>query len=776
MASHSLETVLNNHTRAIQVRRKFVSRHHRTVSLTFHLEDSLLPYKNYDWTLVSGTCCENVIGYIPIPVGVVGPVIIDDQTYFIPMATTEGALIASTNRGCKAIDLSGGATTFLTDDGMTRGPCVRFSTLERVVNANKWLQSSPGQSAMKKAFDSSSRFARLQSIKTCIAGNSLYIRFKASTGDAMGMNMVCKGVECALSYMAGKADFSDMRIISVSGNYCTDKKPSALSWIEGRGKSVVAEALIPPKVVRDILKTDVDSLVNINISKNLVGSALAGSIGGFNTHAANIVSATFLATGQDVAQVVESANCITLMENVHGSLHITVSMPSLEVGTIGGGTVLKPQSIMLDMLGVHGPHQSNPGENAGRLARIIAAATLAGELSTCSALAAGHLITLFYVTLCVYRTCIHPLSKFPGPFISSVSYLPYLWKNCIRGIWVRDISTLHRKYGSIVRIGPNHLSIDGALAWPGVFAHRPGKPEYSKQKNFYGPEGEFSMIGAPFNMHRYQRRKLSRAFSESALTHHESVISQHVDELMQQMMVFCSQNQSVNIVEWLKFAIFDIIGDLTFSESLQCINKGEYHPLAAMMSTAIRGHSLRRVFLDLPIPDIPACILNNLPFFKKFVKIQDWAWEKASARIKSGLVGKNDHADFLDYLLENTPEDDHVMTEREILANSFLFFLAGSDTTATALSGLFFYLGQNRQVYDTLLEELREKFPTESDINAHSCASLPFLSACIEETLRLYPPSPEMPPRISPGDVIEGHDIPSGVGSRSLVPLFISRT
>jgi hydroxymethylglutaryl-CoA reductase (NADPH) len=126
--------------------------------------------------------------------------------------------------------------------------------------------------------------------------------------------MISKGVEHALRIMSTEAGFDDMAIISVSGNYCTDKKASAINWIDGRGKSVVAEAIIPREVVRNVLKSDVDALIELNTAKNLVGSAMSGSIGGFNAHAANIVAAIFLATGQDPAQVVESSNCITIMK------------------------------------------------------------------------------------------------------------------------------------------------------------------------------------------------------------------------------------------------------------------------------------------------------------------------------------------------------------------------------------------------------------------------------------------------------------------------------
>ncbi|KAF6820893.1 3-hydroxy-3-methylglutaryl-coenzyme a reductase [Colletotrichum plurivorum] len=388
---YSLERALKDHTRAVKVRRSIISRTNATSDLTSSLERSKLPYDNYNWERVFGACCENVIGYMPLPVGVAGPLVIDGQSYFIPMATTEGVLVASTSRGCKAINSGGGAVTVLTADGMTRGPCVSFETLERAGAAKLWLDSEVGQNTMKKAFNSTSNFARLQTMKTALAGTNLYIRFKTTTGDAMGMNMISKGVEHALSVMASEG-FEDMNIVSVSGNYCTDKKAAAINWVDGRGKSVVAEAIIPADVVKSVLKCDVDTLVELNINKNLIGSAMAASVGGFNAHAANIVAAVFLATGQDPAQVVESANCITIMKNLRGSLQISVSMPSLEVGTLGGGTILEPQSAMLDMLGIRGPHPTSPGENSRRLARIIAAGVLAGELSLCSALAAGHLV------------------------------------------------------------------------------------------------------------------------------------------------------------------------------------------------------------------------------------------------------------------------------------------------------------------------------------------------------------------------------------------------
>lgn len=386
---YSLEKQLGDKTRAVLIRRRAIA----ILADAPVLNSRKLPYKHYDYDRVFGACCENVIGYMPIPVGVAGPMIIDGVPYHIPMATTEGCLVASTMRGCKAINSGGGVTTILTSDGMTRGPVVSFPTLSRVGAAKTWLDSEEGQKTIKKAFNSTSRFARLQHIKTAIAGTLMFLRFKTTTGDAMGMNMISKGVEFALKYMIEECGFEDMDVISLSGNYCIDKKPAAINWIEGRGKGIVAEARIPKETVQKTLKSDVDALVELNIDKNLIGSAMAGSVGGFNAQAANLVTAIYLVTGQDPAQNVESSNCITLMKKLpNGDLSISVSMPSIEVGTIGGGTVLDPQGSMLELLGVKGPHPTEPGKNARQLARIVASAVLAAELSLCSALAAGHLV------------------------------------------------------------------------------------------------------------------------------------------------------------------------------------------------------------------------------------------------------------------------------------------------------------------------------------------------------------------------------------------------
>ncbi|KAL4352006.1 hypothetical protein GQ457_06G003720 [Hibiscus cannabinus] len=383
--SYSLESKLGDCKRAAAIRRDALER------LTGK-SLSGLPLDGFDYESILGQCCEMPIGYVQIPVGIAGPLLLNGREYSVPMATTEGCLVASTNRGCKAIHLSGGASSVLLKDGMTRAPVVRFGTAKRAADLKLYLEDPLNFETLAVVFNRSSRFARLQGIKCAIAGKNLYLRFNCSTGDAMGMNMVSKGVQNVLDFL--HTDFPDMDVIGISGNFCSDKKPAAVNWIEGRGKSVVCEAIIMGDVVRKVLKTSVESLVELNMLKNLTGSAMAGALGGFNAHASNIVTAIYLATGQDPAQNVESSHCITMMEAVNGGndLHISVTMPSVEVGTVGGGTQLASQSACLNLLGVKGANRESPGANSRLLATIVAGAVLAGELSLMSALAAGQLV------------------------------------------------------------------------------------------------------------------------------------------------------------------------------------------------------------------------------------------------------------------------------------------------------------------------------------------------------------------------------------------------
>nr|ARK19655.1 3-hydroxy-3-methylglutaryl coenzyme A reductase [Achyranthes bidentata] len=386
MPSYSLETRLKDCRRAAMIRREAVE------MITGRSLEGL-PLEGFDYESILNKCCEMTVGYVQIPVGVVGPLLLDGIEYIVPMATTEGCLVASTNRGCKTIYASGGVTSFVLKDPMTRAPVVRFPSAKRASELKFFLEDPLNFDTMAVIFNESSRFARLQSVKCGMAGKNLYLRFSCSTGDAMGMNMASKAVEQVLSFL--QDEFPDMDAIGVSGNFCSDKKAAAVNWIEGRGKSVVCEAVIKEEVVTRVLRSSASALVELNILKNLAGSAIAGALGGFNAYASNIVSAIFIATGQDPAQNVESSQCITMIEAVNDGkdLHVSVSMPSIEVGTVGGGTTLASQAACLNLLGVKGASEGSAGANSRLLATIVAGSVLAGELSLMSAIAEGELVS-----------------------------------------------------------------------------------------------------------------------------------------------------------------------------------------------------------------------------------------------------------------------------------------------------------------------------------------------------------------------------------------------
>eukprot|EP00903_Cladosiphon_okamuranus_P014119 g13122.t1 len=386
LKDHQLEKKLGDHARAVVVRRSLFERR-----IGRSMEN--LPVEGYDYERIFGANCEIVCGYVPIPVGIVGPLTLNGQEVYVPMATTEGCLVASTNRGCKAISQGGGCRAALLKDGITRAPCLRMPNAMAAADLKRWSEMPENFEKIKTAFQSTTRFGKLQGLMSTVAGRNVYLRFNCFAGDAMGMNMVSKGVLAVVDLL--QEAFPEMELVAISGNMCTDKKSAAINWVEGRGKSIVCEARIPGQYVEATLKTSVKAMVETNIQKNLVGSAMAGALGGFNAHASNIVTAVFLATGQDPAQNVESSTCITLMEEMdNGDLLVSVNMPSIEVGTVGGGTSLPAQAACLDVVGCRGATQApgRPGENAQQMAKVVAGATLAGELSLVAALASNQLV------------------------------------------------------------------------------------------------------------------------------------------------------------------------------------------------------------------------------------------------------------------------------------------------------------------------------------------------------------------------------------------------
>ena len=343
---------------------------------------------------------ENMIGAVQVPMGVAGPVAVDggaaEGEAYLPLATTEGALLASVNRGCSVVNAAGGAKARIIKSGMTRAPVFRVADVVEAEALVEWVRENVDR--LRDAAAETTTHGELLDVTPYVVGNSVYLRFRYDTKDAMGMNMATIATGAACDVIEAETDAS---LVALSGNLCTDKKPAAINAVEGRGRSVTADVAVPREVVEERLHTTPEAIAELNTRKNLIGSAKAGSLG-FNAHVANVVAAMFLATGQDEAQVVEGANAITTAEvrgtgsaaeasaESDGDLYVSVSLSSLEVGTVGGGTKLPTQAEALDVLGIRGGGDP-AGSNADAFAEYIAAGALAGELSLLSALASRHL-------------------------------------------------------------------------------------------------------------------------------------------------------------------------------------------------------------------------------------------------------------------------------------------------------------------------------------------------------------------------------------------------
>ena len=332
---------------------------------------------------------DNPIGVTQIPVGVAGPVKVKGEyakgEFYVPLATTEGALVASVNRGMRAITLSGGCDVRVLHEGMTRAPLFKVRNVSEAVKFRDWANTNFYK--LKELMEQD-RFLKLKEVQSFITGRHVFLRFVCDTSDAMGMNMITIGLERVVEFI--EKENKDTRCIALSGNMCTDKKPSAVNLILGRGRSVTADVVIPKKIAKDVLKTTSEKMVEVNYGKNFIGSARAGVLGGFNAHVANPIAALYIACGQDPAEIMNSAMAITSVEKEGEDAYFSIFMPSIESGALGGGMNLPTQKEALQVMGCYGP--GNPaGSNARKFVEIACATALAGEVSLISALAAGHL-------------------------------------------------------------------------------------------------------------------------------------------------------------------------------------------------------------------------------------------------------------------------------------------------------------------------------------------------------------------------------------------------
>lgn len=327
---------------------------------------------------------ENFIGTIKMPIGLIGPLRVNglyaQGDYYCPLATTEAALVASYNRGAQVITESGGCTVALLSEGVSRAPSFAFNNLEEAGRFVAWAVSQLDK--FTEVASTTTRHGKLVDMRFTIEGNHVYINFEYITGDASGQNMVTIATQSICVYIEENSPVKPQYWF-IESNMSGDKKANALSFTSVRGKKVTAEVLIPKEVVRKRLHTTPE-LMEQQWRMGAIGSALIGSFG-IQGHYANGLTAMFIACGQDVACVAESAVGVSRLEITReGDLYGAVTLPNLMVGTVGGGTNLPSQKACLQMMGAHG------ADKAKHLAEICTSVVLAGELSINAALSCGH--------------------------------------------------------------------------------------------------------------------------------------------------------------------------------------------------------------------------------------------------------------------------------------------------------------------------------------------------------------------------------------------------
>jgi hydroxymethylglutaryl-CoA reductase (NADPH) len=335
---------------------------------------------SFDPALAQGNI-ENFIGVAQVPLGVAGPLLVRGEhaqgEFYVPLATAEGTLVASYNRGMRLLREAGGVLTTVMDDAMQRAPAFLFESAREARDFAEWLDERFDE--LKEIAESTTSSGRLRNIEKYTASNIVFCRFNYTTGDAAGQNLTGKATAVACEWI--RAKYPKLEHYFLESNFATDKKSSSVNMLHTRGKRVVAEATIPGDLIRDIMHADAELLWRARLVSNLGGFMSGANNNG--AHSANGITATFIATGQDVANVAESSAAFNYGElRQNGDFYFSVTIPSLIVATYGGGTGLATQRECLELMGCYGKGK------VLKFAEIIAATVLCGELSLGSAIVA----------------------------------------------------------------------------------------------------------------------------------------------------------------------------------------------------------------------------------------------------------------------------------------------------------------------------------------------------------------------------------------------------
>ena len=366
----------NNYSKdAIKARQDFITA--QTGMTPDHIAQT-----SFDPETLSGNI-ENPIGAAQVPLGLAGPILIDGEhasgMFYVPMATTEGTLVASYSRGMRLLTEIGGVKTTIVERFMQRAPVFHFDDARGARDFGAWLDQNIA--GIRTAAEGTTSVGKLSHIEQYGVGPMRYLRFNFTTGDAAGQNMCGKATRAACEWMA--ANYPGGLRYTLSGAIDTDKKHSQINTLHSRGARVVAEALIPKQVMSDIMRVDTRDLFRVR-QVSMTGGMLAGTSNN-GLHAANGLAAIFIATGQDAANIAESQAGITFVDlRDNGDLYWSITLPSVIVATYGGGTGLATQRECLEMMDCYGSGK------VGKLAEICAAAVLAGDISLSAAVVGDY--------------------------------------------------------------------------------------------------------------------------------------------------------------------------------------------------------------------------------------------------------------------------------------------------------------------------------------------------------------------------------------------------
>jgi hydroxymethylglutaryl-CoA reductase (NADPH) len=364
----------NDYTREAAARRaEFV--HERTGASLEHVSSY-----SFDPAITTGNI-EQFVGAAQVPIGLAGPLLVNGEhaqgEFYVPMATAEGTLLASYNRGMRLLYEAGGVTTTVMDDRMQRAPAFIFPSAREARAFGDWLRENFDE--VKAAAETTTRSGRLQDIEQYSASRMLFTRFNYTTGDAAGQNLTGKATQAACRWIVEQ--YPGIQHYFLEAAFATDKKSSQVNMLHTRGKRVVAEATVPDELFGRVMRSNTDLMYRARQVSNL-GGFMSG-VNNNGAHSANGITALFIATGQDAANVAESsAGFVHTERRENGDYYYSITIPALIVATYGGGTGLATQRECLEMLGCYGAGKVN------KFAEIVAATVLCGELSLGSAVVA----------------------------------------------------------------------------------------------------------------------------------------------------------------------------------------------------------------------------------------------------------------------------------------------------------------------------------------------------------------------------------------------------